>query len=97
MNEQATCGAMAPTDSDAAGDTYVLQPRLLGLGEDRIIGGHFGPAFRKIDLSHLTHPVEIDWVSPDCGTITDGADSIVFQGIDEIILPSCMRAQAAVA
>ena len=38
------------------------------------------------------HPVAIDWSSPDCGSITDGADTIVFQGVDEIILPACMCA-----
>ena len=76
---------------------FVLTPRLLGVGEDTIIGGPSGRAYRKIDLSQLTHPVDIDWASPDCGSITDGADTIVFQGVDEIILPPCMCAQAVTA
>lgn len=71
-------------------DVLIVTPRFLGLGEDRIIGGPCGPAFRAIDLSQLTHPVDIHWATPDSGSITDGVDSIVFQGVEEIILPGCM-------
>ncbi|MDU8929813.1 hypothetical protein RXV86_20695 [Alisedimentitalea sp. MJ-SS2] len=74
---------------------FVLKPRLLGVGEDKIIGGPSGQSYQKIDLSQLTYPVDIDWSSPDCGSITDGADTIVFQGVDEIILPPCMREAAS--
>ena len=70
---------------------FVLQPRLLGLGCDRIIGGVSGPSYKVIDLSLLDDPVAIDWSGPDSGSITDGADSIVFQGVDQIILPECMK------
>jgi len=77
----------APQDKSV----FVLQPRLLGLGHDMIIGGVRGPHYEVIDLSLLDDPVVIHWSGPDSGSITDGADSIVFQGIDHIILPDCMK------
>ena len=80
---------------EIASETFVLEPRLLGIGEDRIIGGGHGPRYRRIDLSLLTHPVAIHWAGPDCGTITDGADCIVFQGIEELVLPPCMLESTA--
>ena len=70
---------------------FQVQPRLLGLGCDRLIGGASGPRYKVIDLSLLSEPVEIHWSGPDCGSITDGADTIVFQGVDRIILPECMK------
>ena len=70
---------------------FVLVPRGLGLGRDRLIGGTTGLAYRVIDLSQLDHPVTIHWSGTDCGTISDGADCIVFQGVAEVILPACMR------
>ena len=76
--------------SDLIGQTYVVTPRRLGLGEDILIGGASGPKIRTIDLSQLSAPVTIQWNGDDCGAITDGADCIVFQGISEIILPECM-------
>ena len=79
----------APTDSNDD-SVFVLEPRLLGIGCDRIIGGSAGARYRVIDLSNLQYPVEIIWERPGCGTITDGADSIVFQDIELIILPACM-------
>ncbi|PIE12334.1 MAG: hypothetical protein CSA70_10005 [Rhodobacterales bacterium] len=75
---------------DQAGDTYEVSPRCFGLGEDVIIGGAIGPCYRSIDLSALTFPVNIYWKDNASGVITDGADSIVFQGVDHIILPDCM-------
>ncbi|WP_161594575.1 hypothetical protein [Marimonas lutisalis] len=70
---------------------YRLTPRCLGLGEDILIGGTTGPRYFVIDLSALIYPVLIEWSGPDCGVITDGADSIVFQGVDEIIVPPSMQ------
>ena len=67
-----------------------LKPRRLGLGQDSVIGGPSGQPIEKIDLSLLTHPVSIDWAGHDSGTITDGADTIVFHGVNEIVLPLCM-------
>ena len=68
-----------------------MTPRFLGLGCDRIIGGASGPHYRVIDLSLLSEPVVIQWSSRHSGSITDGADSLVFQGVEEIILPPCMQ------
>lgn len=83
---QAPCGALRPED------VLVIEPAQLGLGRDLLIGGAGGPHYRVIDLSRLTDRVRITWNGPDCGCICDGADAIVFQGIEEIILPPCMRA-----
>lgn len=80
-----------PVGRDDAAD-FIVKPKGLGLGEDCIIGGGSGPSYRRIDLRALSHPVDIQWVSNDSGIITDGADSIVFQGIEAILLPACMRA-----
>ncbi|UYV39426.1 hypothetical protein N4R57_10730 [Rhodobacteraceae bacterium D3-12] len=71
-------------------DVLVVKPRGLGLGEDMIIGGANARQYRVIDLSQLTSRVEIKWSGPDAGFICDGADSLVFQGVEEIILPPCM-------
>ncbi|MDQ2088824.1 hypothetical protein [Marimonas arenosa] len=78
----------APQDVDRV---FVVVPSRLGIGEDMIIGGPCGPVYRKIDLSRLSDPVDIVWTGENSGLITDGADSIVFQGVDEIILPACMK------
>ena len=72
-------------------DVLVVTPRFLGLGSDRIIGGACGPRYRVIDLSLLSDPVVITWASRSSGSITDGADSLVFAGVEEIILPTCMQ------
>lgn len=72
-------------------DTLVVVPRFLGLGKDMIIGGPSGPPIRVIDLSRLDESVIIDWSADGCGTISDGADTILFYGVSEIILPPCMR------
>ena len=72
------------------GDVFVVEPRHMGLGSDMIIGGACGPRYRVIDLSKLAEPVTIHWFGSDSGSITDCADSIVFQGVEEILLPSCM-------
>ena len=72
-------------------DILLVTPRFLGLGSDRIIGGACGPRYRVIDLSLLSDPVIITWTSRCSGSITDGADSLVFAGVEEIILPTCMQ------
>ena len=84
-----SCPALAAAQTRE--DHLVVTPRFLGLGYDRIIGGTTGPRYRVIDLSLLSEPVSISWTGPQSGSITDGADSLVFQGVEEIILPACMR------
>ena len=79
------CGCLARKNH------LVVTPRYLGLGCDRIIGGPGGPHYRVIDLSQLKEPVTIHWCGRHSGSITDGADSLVFQGVEQIILPPCMR------
>ncbi len=79
-----------PVLSHEAGTVFTLQPRQLGLGADLLIGGPSGLPYSVIDLSRLTTPVDIIWERPGCGAITDGADSIVFQDVEEIILPAWM-------
>jgi hypothetical protein len=81
------------TSPGAAGDVFVVEPRYLGVGNDIIIGGPGRPQCRFIDLSRLKEPVMVHWDGADCGSITDGADTIVFQGIEDIILPDCMASQ----
>jgi hypothetical protein len=81
--------ACAAPVAETAAD-FIVRPSGLGLGEDRLIGGQNDREYRRIDLRALTHPVEVQWTSEDSGIITDGADSIVFQGIEEILLPCCM-------
>ncbi|MCF3594062.1 hypothetical protein LZG00_08625 [Rhodobacteraceae bacterium LMO-12] len=72
-------------------DHFVVTPRYLGLGCDMIIGGASGPSYRVIDLSLLEEPVVINWAGTHSGSITDGADSLVFHGVEQIILPPCMQ------
>lgn len=80
-------------------DVFRLHPKALGIGEDIIIGGCCGQKCSVIDLSLLDQPVEIDCTTIGdglyCGTISDGVDTIVFQGIKEIILPECMSVACA--
>ena len=95
MSQSSNVVALQPRNGPVTEtDTFVLQPRLLGIGRDRLIGGASGPAYRRIDLRLLSHPVAIDWSGPDSGSISDGADCIVFQGIEEILLPACMAPPA---
>ena len=40
-----------------------------------------------VDLSKLAVPVALEFAGVGAGSISDGIDTIVFQGIEEIILP----------
>ena len=82
-----------PANSNVAGDILVVEPRHLGIGRDMMVGGPGRPQYRFIDLTRLKEPVMIHWDGADCGSITDGADSIVFQGVEDILLPDCMASQ----
>lgn len=86
-----------PVDQLTDSDCLTVTPRGLGLGQDRIIGGANAPRYRVIDLSLLDCHVEIIWSRPGAGVITDGADSLVFQGVEEVILPVCMREKLGAA
>lgn len=60
-----------------------------GLGNDSITGGETvttGTDFDTLDLSTVTTGVTVDWTGPEAGTITDGADTINFSDIEQIIL-----------
>lgn len=82
------------SDRAATSESRRLVVPARGFGRDVFVGGAGGQHYRVIDLSLLTHPVEIVWSGPDSGTITDGVDDLVFQGVEEIIEPDCMRVSA---
>jgi hypothetical protein len=58
-----------------------------GLGGDYLIGGTQNSGFRVIDLSDLDMHIMLDLTGWQAGIVTDGIDTIVFQGVEEIILP----------
>lgn len=58
-----------------------------GLGADYLLGGTSGQAASVIDLSGLKLVVTLQCTGYRAGVISDGIDSIVFQGVEEIILP----------
>ena len=65
------------------GDTFVVQD---GFGNDTIEGGEGGDDADVIDLSGLTGPVTVTYTGDEAGTITDGADTITFSEIEQLIL-----------
>ena len=58
-----------------------------GLGADYLLGGAARANVRAVDLSELAVPVALEFTGVGAGSISDGIDTIVFQGIEEIILP----------
>lgn len=83
-------GDVAP-QSFPKGEVFKVTPTKLGLGQDCILGAPGCPHYSVIDLSALTAPVTIEWSGRDSGFITDGADTIIFQRVDQIIPPRCMQ------
>ena len=51
------------------------------------LGGTARAKVRVVDLSKLAVPVALEFAGVGAGSISDGIDTIVFQGIEEIILP----------
>ncbi|KPN63705.1 Ca2+-binding protein, RTX toxin-related [Aliiroseovarius crassostreae] len=73
-------------DSLAGGDdadTFVVQD---GFGTDTILGGEGGIDSDTIDLSRVTAPVTVTYTGDEAGTITDGANTITFSGVENLIL-----------
>ena len=70
-------------------DVGVFRPSYVrgGLGADYLLGGTARANVRVVDLSELAVPVALEFVGVGAGSISDGIDTIVFQGIEEIILP----------
>ncbi|MCB1335939.1 MAG: Hint domain-containing protein [Maritimibacter sp.] len=62
-----------------------------GFGSDTIYGGDTvttGSDFDTIDLGALTVPVTVSFTGDGGGTISDGVNSILFTGIERLILPA---------
>jgi hypothetical protein len=76
-------------DVQGAGEAGVFRPACLrgGIGADYLLGSGAHGAVRIVDLSRLREPVTFEFNRTRAGIITDGIDTIVFQGIEEIILP----------
>ena len=76
-------------DAQEAGHAEVFRPAYVrgGLGADYLLGGAARGGVRIVDLSRLKEPVSLEFNGAGAGVISDGIDSIVFQGIEEIILP----------
>ena len=70
-------------------DVGVFRPSYVrgGLGADYLLGGAARANVRVVDLSELAVPVALEFAGVGAGSISDGIDTIVFQGIEEIILP----------
>lgn len=79
-------GASEQQDVAEAG---VFRPSYVrgGLGADYLLGGAARTGVRRIDLSDLDVHVTLEFNGVGMGVISDGIDTIVFQGIEEIILP----------
>jgi len=76
-------------DGQGAGEAGVFRPAYVrgGIGSDYLLGGGAHGAVRIVDLSRLKEPVSLEFSGAGAGVISDGIDTIVFQGIEEIILP----------
>lgn len=89
-------------DAQAVARAGVFRPADVrgGIGADYLLGGASCGAVRIVDLSHLREPVSLELHGARAGVISDGIDTIVFQGIEEIILPrkqfAAMRASLRV-
>ena len=70
-------------------DVGVFRPSYVrgGLGADYLLGGTARANVRVVDLSELAVPVALKFAGVGAGSISDRIDTIVFQGIEEIILP----------
>mgnify|MGYP000034546878 FL=1 len=70
-------------------DAGVFRPQLRrgGLGGDYLLGGTSGQSASVIDLRGLELAVTLECTEQGAGVISDGIDSIVFQEVEEIILP----------
>ena len=64
-------------------DTFIIEDNF---GNDVITGGEGGTDRDRIDLSALGAGVVVTFVSDEAGTITDGAVTISFSQIEEIVL-----------
>ncbi|CTQ48841.1 Hint domain-containing protein [Jannaschia donghaensis] len=64
-------------------DTFIVTGTF---GNDTIVGGEGGDDTDTIDLSGLSGPVTVTYSGDEAGTITDGTSTIVFSGIERLIL-----------
>jgi len=63
-------------------DTFLITDNF---GNDTIVGGEGGVDFDIVDLSAVTTSINATYSSNEAGTITDGADTITFSGIEGLI------------
>ncbi|WP_099826184.1 Hint domain-containing protein [Oceaniglobus indicus] len=64
-------------------DTFVIDD---GFGSDTIIGGEGGFNHDTIDLANLTGPVTVTYSDGKAPTITDGASTLNFTEIEQVVL-----------
>ncbi|MDJ0628422.1 MAG: Hint domain-containing protein [Rhodobacter sp.] len=70
-------------DGGADADTFILED---GFGSDTIIGGEGGTDLDTLDFSALTVPVTVTYTGFESGTVTDGADTLSFSEIENLVL-----------
>ena len=64
-------------------DTFLMET---GFGSDTVEGGEGGTDRDRIDASALGAGITILYSGDEAGTITQGADTIVFSGVEEVVL-----------
>lgn len=68
---------------EADSDTFQMSD---GFGNDTLYGGEAGNDFDTVDLSAVTTGVTVSYRGDEAGTITDGANNIKFQEIENLVL-----------
>ncbi|MEP6017263.1 MAG: Hint domain-containing protein [Paracoccaceae bacterium] len=70
-------------DGGDGSDRFIIED---GFGNDVIIGGNSASDNDVLDLTALTGPVTVTYITEEDGTITDGSDTLSFDDVESIFL-----------